>query len=123
MSFVEGLVALSDQELIIRTSCFMALAEDGYEDDIVIKFTMKENLVEPLTWELEDSFHYQFWGALRGFLRRDTVHEDLEEDSFQVELAATGEVLYSEYDGPTPEPWTRNLVRAIFKECVDQLTT
>jgi hypothetical protein len=129
MAFTENMLALSDQDLVIRTSCWMTLADDGYEDDIVIRFNMKQNSVEPLTWELEESFHYEFWGALRYFLKEDPQHEDLEEDSFQIELAEMrpgdewSEVLYSEYDGPTTEPWNKEIVRAIFKECVWQLTS
>ena len=123
MAFTKEMIALSDQELIIRTSSFMALQDEGYVDDIVIEFSMKENMVEPLTWEGEFSFHYEFWGALRYFLSQEPEQGGLEEDSFQIELADGSAVLYSEYDGPTTEPWDRENVRAVFKECVWQITT
>ena len=122
MAFTQKMIALSEQGLIIRTGSFMTLCEQGYEDDIVIQFNMKENMVEPLTWEGEFPFHYEFWGALRYFLSQKPQHKDLEEDSFQIELSDGTQVLYSEYDGPTLEPWNKETVRAIFKECVWQIT-
>jgi hypothetical protein len=42
MAFTQEMIALSEQELVIRTSCFSTLSEYGYEDDIVIRFNMKK---------------------------------------------------------------------------------
>jgi hypothetical protein len=80
-------------------------------------------LVEPLTWEEEIPFHYEFWGELSVFVSEEPQNKDFEDDRFQIELADGSKILYSEYESPTEEPWNRKIVRAIFKECVWQLTS
>ena len=126
MSFTQELKALSDQDLIVRTSCFSSLSEEGYEDDIVMQFNMTRDSVEPLTWECEVEFHYQFWGALRSFVERvewdDTACSEFGEDRFQIESASTGDILYSEYDSAPEGSWSPEAARAVFKACVFQLT-
>ena len=112
--------------LIVRTSCFATLSEEGYDDDIVIQFNLANDTVEPLTWEAEDDFHYQFWGALRSYLERvessDDLRAEFNSDRFQVESMDTGDILYSEYDSAEDGPWTREHARAAFMACVYQLT-
>ena len=126
MSFSSDLKALSSGELIVRTSCFSTLSDEGYDDDIVMQFNLAHETVEPLTWEGENDYHYQFWGALRSYLERvesdEDVRAEFNSDRFQLESMDTGDILYSEYDSAEDGPWTREHVRAAFMACVYQLT-
>ena len=73
------------------------MSEEGYDDDIVIQFNLANDTVEPLTWEAEDDFHYQFWGAIRSYLERvessDELRAEFNSDRFQVESMDTGDIL------------------------------